>query len=237
MEHKQVVQSHSSFGIGIEREIYSKPYFSYHYGYRCLSHMSASNKRSKIYHLEKILKEKFKDFNFQIIFLNVSSRGNFINFVLKDKINFESLGIVPVRDTNSFTIRLDDICGNDIPHREIFPKANLDEFNIESNTLNIVKNIISKFCPIFYCIGLNALNKNLNYNDIHLELYPKQNIMGLKDFINTLKIYNIDTDPFEKYFLNFKKFSHIKFRVKNGEIKNIKYYRSINVNIPEFYYE
>ena len=198
--------------------------------------MSASNKRSKIYYLEKTLKEKFKNINFQIIFLNVSSKGNFINFVLKDKINLNNLGIIPIGDANSFTIRLDDIGKNNIPHREIFPKANLDEFDIESKTLKVIKDIISKFCPIFYCIGIDASNGNLNYNDVHLELYPEKNIVGLEDFINILKTYGISTDPFEKYFLNFKKFSHVKFRVTNGEIKNIKYYRSINVNIPEFYY-
>jgi len=199
--------------------------------------MSVINPKSKIYHLEKILKEKFKDINFHIIFLNVSSKGNFINFVLKDKTNFDSLGIVPVRDTNSFTLRLDDICAENINHREIFPKANLDEFDIESKTLEIIKNIISKFCPIFYCIGIDASNGSLNCSDVHLELYPEKHIVGLEDFINILTTYGINTNPFEKYFLDFKKFSHVKFRINNGEIKNIKYYRSINVNIPEFYYE
>ena len=198
--------------------------------------MSISDERSKVYHLEKLLKEKFKNINFHIIFLNVSSKGNFINFVVKDKVNLDSLGIIPVRDTNSFTINLKDISGENIPHREIFPKANLDEFDIQNNTLSVVKDIISKFCPIFYCAGFDSCDGNLNYDDIHLELYPEKNVVGLEDFINILKTYGINTEPFEKYFLNFKKFSHVKFRINNGEIKNIKYYRSINVNIPEFYY-
>lgn len=236
MEQQQVVQLHSNFGIGIEKEIYSKPYFSYHYGYRNLSQIPTRSSKSKLYQIENLIKKKFDSINFQILFLNVSTRGTFVNFVLKNKDNFDSFGIVPVRETNSFTVALDTIGGDNIPHREIFPKANLDEFDIQTDTLNVVKEAISKFCPVFYCIGFDAKNGKLNYNDIHLELYPEKNVVGLEDFINILKDYGVNTSPFEKYFLNFKKFSHIKFRIDNGEIKNIKYYRSINVNIPEFYY-
>lgn len=236
MEQQQVVQLHSNFGIGVEREIYSQPYFSYHYGYRNLSQIPIRHRNSKLYQIEKVIKDKFKDINFQILFLNISSKGTFVNFVLKDKTNFDSFGIIPVRETNSFTVALNTIGGNNIPHREIFPKANLDEFDIGIETLKVVKEILSKFHPIFYCIGFDAKDGKLNYNDIHLELYPEKHIVGLEDFINILKDYGVNTSPFEKYFLNFKKFSHVKFRVDNGEIKNIKYYRSINVNIPEFYY-
>lgn len=237
MEQQQAAQSHSNFGIGIEREIYSKPYFSYHYGYKGLSHIPIRSSKSKLHSIESTLKEKFKNINFQILFLNVSSRGTFVNFVLKDKINFDSFGIVPIRETNSFTVSLDAIGGNNIPHREIFPKANLDEFDIGIDTLKVVREVLSKFRPVFYCIGFDVKDGKLNYNDIHLELYPEKNVVGLEDFINILKDYGVNTIPFERYFLNFKKFSHIKFRIDNGEMKNIKYYRSINVNIPEFYYE
>jgi len=45
---------------------------------------------SKLYQIEKIVKEKFESINFQIIFLNVSSKGTFVNFVLKDKKNFDT---------------------------------------------------------------------------------------------------------------------------------------------------
>lgn len=236
MEQQQAEQLRSNFGIGIEREIYSKPYFSYHYGYRNLSQIPVRNNKSKLYKIENTIKEKFKNINFQILFLNISTRGTFVNFVLKDKTNFDDFGIVPVRETNSFTVELDAIGNSNIPHREIFPKANLDEFDINIKTLNVVKEILSKFCPIFYCVGFDARDGEINYNNIHLEMYPEKNLVGLEDFINTLKDYDVDVSPFEKYFLNFRKFSHIKFRIDNGEIKNIKYYRSINVNIPEFYY-
>ena len=38
----------NSFGIGVEREIYSKPYFSYHYGYRNLSQIPKRKSNSKM---------------------------------------------------------------------------------------------------------------------------------------------------------------------------------------------
>lgn len=237
MEQQQVVQRHSKFGIGIEREIYSKPYFSYHYGYRNLSQIPTRSSKSKLYFIENLVKEKFEDINFQILFLNISSKGTFVNFVLKDRQNFDRLGIVPVRETNSFTVPLDIIGRQDVPHREIFPKANLNEFDIESSTLKVANKTISQFSPIFYCIGFDGHNSQLNYNDMHLELYPEKNIVGLEDFINTLEKYDVNTKPFVKYFLDYKKFSHIKIRITNGEIKNIKYYRAINVKIPQFYYE
>jgi len=236
VEHKQEVQLHSNFGIGIEREIYSKPYFSYHYGYRYLSQMNSSNEKSKIFYFEKVLREKFEHIDFHIIFLNISSKGNFINFVVKDRKNLDSLGIIPIRDANSFSMNIENIFEKNIDHREIFPRPNLDDFNIAKSTLNTINDTISKFCPIFYCIGFDSCNGKLNYNNVHLELYPEKNIVGLEEFINILKTYGINTNSFEKYFLNFKKFSHVKFKIENGEIKNIKYYRSINVNIPEFYY-
>jgi len=236
VEQQQEAQLHSNFGIGIEREIYSQPYFSYHYGYRDLSQIPIRSSKSKLYQIENLIKKKFANINFQILFLNVSKRGVFVNFVLRDRDNFNSLGIVPVLETNSFTALLDTIGGRNIPHREIFPRANLDQFNTQTITLDVVKKVIFQFCPVFYCIGFDAKDGKINYNDIHLEIYPEKNVVGLEDFINILKNYGINTSPFEKYFLNYKKFSHIKFRIDNGEIKNIKYYRSINVNIPEFYY-
>ena len=239
MEQQQAVQLHSNFGIGIEREIYSKPYFSYHYGYRSLFQIPERRTSSKLFKIESLIKEKFENINFHILFLNISRRGTFVNFTLKDQSRYDEvkkLGIIPIRNQNSFTFNLNDI-GTDIPHREIFPKAVLDEFDIGINTLNRTKEVISKFNPIFYCLGFDGCDGKLDYNTLHLELYPQNNLQGSKDFINILKTYGINTDPFEKYFLNFKRFSHIKFKIEDGEIKNIKYYRSINVNIPEFYYE
>ena len=237
MEQQQAAQLRSKFGIGIEREIYSKPYFSYHYGYRSLSQIPERKPNSKLFEIENSIKEKFENINFHILFLNVSSRGTFVNFVLTDKTNFDETGIIPVRDTNSFTARLYDIGGKNIPHREIFPKANLDEYNIGIDTLKVAKQVISDFYPIFYCIGFDSCNGQLNYDDVHLELYPEKNTVGMEDFINTLEKYGVNTKPFVKYFLDCKKFSHIKIRINNGEIKNIKYYRSLNVKIPQFYYE
>lgn len=230
----------NSFGIGIEREIYSNSYFSYHYGYRNLSQIPKRNKNSKLYSIEKIIRKKFKDIDFQILFLNFSSRGVFINFTIKqkeDRSKLEKLGIFPVKQTNSFSFNLDDIGNNDIIHREIFPKADLESFDIDQKTKNIANEIINNFLTVFYCIGFDAQNGNLKTNELHLELYPEKHIPGMEDFLNNLRKFEVNVHPFKKYFLDFRKFSHLKFRIVDGEIKNIKYYRSINVNIPQFYYE
>jgi len=238
VEQQQAAHLHSNFGIGIEREIYSKPYFSYHYGYRSLSQIPERRDNSKLSLIEKTIKEKFENINFHILFLNISCRGTFVNFTLKDQSKYDEvnkLGIIPIRNQNSFTFNLDDI-GVDIPHREIFPKADFTDFDILNDTLTTLEDVVSKFDPIFYCLGFDGCEGKLNYNTAHIELYPQNNIEGSKGFINILKTYGINTEPFEKHFLNFRKFSHIKFKITNGEIENIKYYRSINVNIPEFYY-
>jgi len=230
----------NSFGIGVEKEILSNSYFSYHYGYRNLEQMPQRLLNSKLYSLENMIKEKFENIPFQIMFLNFSSRGVFVNFTLKDendRSKLNELGIVPIKDTNSFSFNLHDIGFKDIIHREIFPKANLEDFDVEKKTKDIANEIIKNFLTVFYCVGFNGQNGVLSTNELHLELYPEKHVPGMEDFLNNLKKFQIDTTPFEKYFLDFRKFSHLKFRILDGEIKNIKYYRSINVNIPQFYYE
>jgi hypothetical protein len=229
-----------SFGIGIEKEIYSSSYFSYHYGYRNLKQIPERKPNSKLFTIENIIKEKFENIPFQIIFLNFSSRGIFVNFTLKDekdRSKLNELGIVPIQQTNSFSFNLHNIGSNDIIHREIFPKANLEDFNVEKKTKDVANEIIKNFLTVFYCVGFDGQNGTLNTNELHLELYPEKHIPGMEDFLNNLKKFQIDTIPFKKYFLDFRKFSHLKFRILDGQIKNIKYYRSINVNIPQFYYE
>jgi len=239
VEQSQAEHTPSKFGIGIEREVYSNPYFSYHYGYRSLSQIPERDPRSKLFEIENRVREKFKNINFHILFLNVSNRGTFVNFTLKDQSKYDelkTLGIVPVKNQNSFTFDLYQE-GMDIPHREIFPMPNLDEFPIGTETLECAKKTIKDFGTMFECIGFNGCNGSLDYDDMHLELYPEKNGVGMEDYINTLEKYGVNTKPFAKYFLDYKKFSHIKVRIKKGEIKNIKYYRSLNVKIPQFYYE
>lgn len=228
------------FGIGLEKEIYSQSYVSYHYGYRSIEQIPKRKSSSKLFEIENKIKENFTDINFQILFLNISKRGVFVNFTVKDEIERQKvrkLGIIPIRDANAFSINLKDIGGYDIPHREIFPKPNLNEYPITDQSRKIINDLNSRFTTVFCCIGFDGYNGKLNYNDIHFELYPEKHTSGLEDFLNNLNDYKINTKPFEKYFLNFRKFSHLKFRILNDQIENIKYYRSINVNIPQFYYE
>ncbi len=60
MEQQQAARLRSNFGIGIEREIYSQPYFSYHYGYKSLSQIPERNSHSKLFEVENKIKEKFE---------------------------------------------------------------------------------------------------------------------------------------------------------------------------------
>ena len=240
-EQEQVQNQHSNniIGIGVEREIYSKPYFSYHYAYKKLIRSPYSfAKKSKLEGIESSIFPYFKDINFNIMFLNISSKGNYVNFSFNQLgEDVSSLGIIPLGKANSFSIKLSDLGKENIPHREIYPEPSLEDFDISKSNLNLITRIISDFSPQFFCIGFDA-DKSLNFNEIHLEVYPNDDFEGAKHFINTLRQYGISNiSSFEKYILNLKKFSHLKFKIKDAEIKNIKYYRSINVILPNFYYE
>jgi len=227
-------------GIGIEKEIFSGNYFSYHYGYKNLNDF-LFNKKSKLIEQEKLLLEYFKDINFNVLFLNISSKGNYVNFCMNDD-NVETyekiknnLGIKKYGDAGSFSIKLTDLGKENLIHREIYVRPNLQDFNFDKKQINL---IIKDFNPSGFAIGFDVEKETANFEDLHLELYPYKSISSSKHFINTLKRYGVvSSNNFEKYFLKFRKFSHIKIRIKKNQITNIKYYRSINVNVPEFYYE
>jgi hypothetical protein len=147
----------------------------------------------------------------------------------------DNLGIKKYGTADSFSIKLNDIGKENLIHREIYVRPNLQDFDINKDQIN---SIIKDFNPSFFAIGFDVEKEAANFQDLHLELYPHRSISSSKRFINTLNGYKIfSSNKFEKYFLNFKKFSHIKIRIKQNQITNIKYYRSINVNVPEFYYE
>lgn len=227
-------------GIGIEKEIFSNNYFSYHYGYKNLKDFPY-NKKSKLIDQEKILLKYFEDIDFNVLFLNISSKGNYVNFCMNDKNEqtYEkiknNLGIKKYNSADSFSIKLNDLGKENLTHREIYVRPNLQKFDINEKQIN---SIIKDFNPSFFAIGFDVKKESANFDDLHLELYPHRSISSSKRFINTLNTYGIlCSNKFEKYFLNFKKFSHIKIRIKKDQITNIKYYRSINVNVPEFYYE
>ena len=224
------------------RSIYSDSYFSYHYGYKKLkSHSDSFSSKSKILKVENDLFEYFQDIHFQIIFLNYSRRGVFINFIANDhltKQQEERLGIKPFGNARSFTIPFKN---NQIKHREIYSLLrlhNLNDFDISKNAKNKIKEIFTSCDARFFCLGFDVSNQNPNLNDLHLEIYPKKNIYSCEKSLDYLQICGCrDRVDYEKYFYDFSKFSHIKFRLLNGKIKNIKYYRSINVQIPKFYNE
>ena len=228
--------NNSNIGVGIEKEIYSCSYFSYHYGYKSLV-----NSNTNLIDIENLFFPYFKKIDFNVIFLNISKKGNYLNFCLKPKSGYsqikDNLGILCSGNASSFSFKIDDLGKNDILHREIYAQPNLNDFDLSISNLNKINQIISDYDPQFICIGFNGKGQKLDLNNIHLELYPRKNIRSMGRVINTLeKIGVSDTSCFKKYFLNFKKFSHIKIRLQNSEITNIKYYRSINVNLPDFYY-
>jgi len=227
-------------GIGIEKEIYSDSYFSYHYGYKKLkSHTNISLPKSKISKIENELFEVFKDVNFNLIFLNYSKRGVFVNFTLKDNITENEkkiLSIKPYGNARSFTIPFKN---EKLKHREIYSilkPTDLNNFNIEEESYRKIIEINQRCQARFFCLGFDVENSSPNFRDLHLEIYPRKNPDSCQQILSYLNEYNISNQKcYEKYFLDFKKFSHLKFRLLNNNVNNIKYYRSINVNIAKFY--
>lgn len=227
-------------GIGVEKEIYSDPYFSYHYGYKKLkSHTDIFLPKSKISKIEEKLFDWFKDIDFEIIFLNFSRRGTFVNFVSKEFLTEKEkkiLSINPFGDTKSFTIPLNN---QDFKHREIYPMLrlnNLNDFNLSEKSKEKISEIFESCDARFFCLGFDVCDGNPNLNDLHVEIYPKKNIYSCEKSLEYLKKCGCNKIfEYQKYFYDFLKFSHIKFRLLDDQIKNIKYYRSVNVQIPKFY--
>jgi hypothetical protein len=235
------MELHSNdIGIGIEKEIYSDSYFSYHYGYKKLkSHCNKRIEKSKISLIEKDLFSLFKNINFDILFLNFSRRGTFVNFVLKDYLSDEEktlLSIKPYGNTRSFTIPVNN---KELKHREIYPMLklnNLNDFDLSQESKEKICEMFESCDARFFCLGFDVHNQVPNFNDLHVEIYSKKNIYSCEKSLKYLQNCGCkNTLEYEKYFYDFPKFSHIKFRVLNNEIKNIKYYRSINVNLLDFY--
>lgn len=236
--------AHSSeIGIGVEKEIYSNPYLSYHYGYKKLvSHSTNDLLNSKISKIEKELFSTFKDIDFILLLLNYSRKGSFVNFTLTNEITElekERLFIKPFGDARSFTIPFNN---KEFKHREIYPTVGSDgtgfiyQFDLNDKTAYTTHTILDECEPAFYCTSFNVCNSVPDFNDIHLEVYPRKNIDSSKQVLRYLQKCGCeDISRYEKYILNYKKFSHVKFRVVDGEIINVKYYRAINVNIPDFY--
>lgn len=235
----------NEIGIGVEKEIYSDPYLSYHYGYKKLtSHSTSQLQNSKISKIEESLFNTFQDIDFILILLNYSRRGTFINFTLTNQIKEsekERLFVKPYGDARSFTIPFNN---KEFKHREIYPTVGSDgtgfiyEFNLNDKTAYTAHRILEECDPAFYCTSFNVCNSVPDFNEIHLEVYPSKNTNSSKKVLNYLEQCGCkDISEYQKYILNYKKFSHVKFRIIEGQIINVKYYRATNVNIPDFYNE
>lgn len=232
-------------GIGVEKEIYSDSYLSYHYGYKKLiSHSTLDLQNSKISSIEKDLFNLFEGVDFILLLLNYSRRGIFLNLTLTNQITElekEKFYIKPFGDARSFTIPFQN---NQFKHREIYPTVGSDgvgfltDFDIPDNNSYMANKIIEECSPAFYCLSFNVCDTVPDFTDLHLEIYPRKNISSSKKVLNYLQDCECkNIQNYEKYILNYQKFSHVKFRLINGQINNVKYYRAINVNIPDFYNE
>jgi len=224
----------NKIGIGIEKEIFSDPYFSFHYGYKKLIGYKYGKKLNEI---ENSFFPYFKDINFNIIALNISKKGNSIFVVpphdhklIKNKLNIEL-----INDPSGFGIKIEDLPKENKFIRQIYSTVNPLDFPLPGDNKKFLEKLIFEFDPKLIAFSINSLGKKLFYDDVHLEFYPKEKIVDRENIIKNLKNYVKDTSHIEKYIYNQKRFSHIKFRVKNGELKNIKYYRSITVDIPDYY--
>lgn len=224
----------NKIAIGVEKEIFSDPYFSFHYGYKKLIGYMYGKKLNEI---QNSFFPYFKDINFNKILLNISKKGNSIfvvcpqdHKIIKNKLNIEL-----INDPSGFAIRIEDLPKENKIIRQVYSWIDPLDFPLPNDNKKFLKKLISEFDPKIICFGINSLGKEIFYDDVHLEFYPKEKIEDKENIIKNLKNYVKDTSHIEKYIYVSKRFSHIKFRVKNGEIKNIKYYRSVNVDIPDYY--
>lgn len=226
----------NNFGIGIEKEIFSEPYFSFHYGYK---KAKTHNMHKKLCRIENCFFPYLRKVPFHISSLNISKKGNHIFLVIKrqeDKKIFEKeLQINLIGNPSGIAIKIEDLPKKDKVIRQLYTTVNSLEFSLSTESKKIVENIVEELDPKFVCFGLNSYKNTLFYDEIHLEIYPKDDIENRKNIIKYLNLYTNNTKNLEKYIYNFKRFSHLKFRIKNEEIDSIKYYRSINVDIPDYY--
>ena len=224
----------NKIGIGVEKEIFSDPYFSFHYGYKKLISYKYGKKLNQI---ENSFFPYFKNINFNIIALNISKKGNSIfvvspqdHEIIKNKLNIEL-----INNPSGFGIKIEDLPKENKIIRQLYSKIDPLDFPLPNDNRKFLEKLIFEFDPKLICFSINSLGEEIFYDDVHLEFYPKEKIEDRENIIKNLKNYVKDTSHIEKHIYDPKRFSHIKFRVKNGEIKNIKYYRSITVDIPDYY--
>jgi hypothetical protein len=234
--------------IGVEKEIFPGNSFSTHHGYR--KRLSLQLEDSKLHRVEKILFDKLKGIDFRVVFLNMSRHGFAASIcmhgygndtketlrLIEDNFNFK---IQKTEWFSGFSIRLDDLDKENFIHRELYAKPDLRYMGLDRKTINRITDIRMRMKSKFICLSMNCSNENVLYDEVHLELYFNSDKKVLEEMLNTLREkYHIDVDKFsEKILDEIYRFSHLKFMLKNGEINKIKYYRSKNVFLPDYYYD
>lgn len=232
--------------IGVEKEIFPGNSFSTHHGYR--KRMTLQPEGSKLHQAEKKLFDRLKGIDFQVIFLNMSidgfaasicMPGDNTNSVL-DKIESNFNFKIQKREWfNGFSLRLDDLDKPNYIHRELYPKPDLRYIGLDRKTINVITDLRIRLGSKFICLSMNCDNEKVYKDEVHLELYFEQEEDLMIKVLQTLRERynaNIPQNIHNKIMGEVDKFSHIKVMIKDGEINKIKYYRSVNVILPDYYY-
>lgn len=230
--------------IGVEKEIFPGNSFSTHHGYR--KRMTLQPDGSKLHQVEKLLFEKLFGVDFQVIFLNMSTDGFAATVCMPGDNSKETLNLIESNFNfkiqhrewfNGFSVRLSDLDKPNYIHRELYPKPDLRYMKLNKRVINLITDLRMRLESKFICLSMNCSNEEVLTDEIHLELYFDQEEEVIKNMLNVLETrYKIDTSNFASKLLDVDKFSHLKVLIKDGEINKIKYYRSINAILPDYYY-
>lgn len=230
--------------IGVEKEIFPGNSFSTHHGYR--KRKTLQPEGSKLHQVEKKLFEKLKGIDFQVVFLNMSTSGFAASICMKGHDSKETLNVIEknfgfkIQNRewfNGFSVVINDLDKENYIHRELYPKPDLRYIGLDKKTINLITDLRIRLGSKFICLSMNCTNEKVLKDEVHLELYFDQEEDVIAKMLNVLQTrYEIDTSKFENKLKNVDKFSHLKVLIRDGEINKIKYYRSINVILPDYYY-
>lgn len=230
--------------IGVEKEIFPGNSFSTHHGYR--KRQTLQPEGSRLHTAEKKLFEKLSGIDFQVVFLNMSIEGFAASVCMKGHDSIETLNTIEKNFNfkiqhrewfNGFSVRLDDLDKENYIHRELYPKPDLRYMGLDKKTINLITDLRIRLGSKFICLSMNCNNKEVLKDEMHLELYFEQEEDVMEKMLYVLETrYKIDVSNFASKLRDVDKFSHLKVMIKNGEINKIKYYRSKNVILPDYYY-
>jgi len=228
----------------VEKEIFPGNSFSTHHGYRLKKTLQPEG--SKLHQIEKKIFEKLFDIDFSCVFLNMSIRGFAVSVCMAGHESEKSLNKIESNFNfkiqrrewfNGFSIFVDDLDKDNFIHREFYPKPDLRYMNLDKETIACITDLRLEFKSSFICLTMNCTNEEVLKDEVHLELYFNKEEEDMQHMLHILQTkYQIDVNKFSDKLKDVNKFSHLKLVIKNGEINKIKYYRSLNVLLPDYFY-